>query len=138
METDKLKSCHGCLQVSSNPTDKLAVEMTHDLEIPQKQYIDKTVDVPVVTQGQVHAFQTAQKGPQVQFHDRVVDVPVARQRLVPYPSMPRERIQELIVEKSDVPVSVCEGNCCPRRACTATPSCFFSSWTTVTSSFQSG
>ena len=83
VETDKLKSCHGCLHVSSNPTDKLAVEMTHDLETPQEQYSDKTVDVPVVTQGQVHTFQTVQKGPQVQFHDRVVDVPVARQRLVP-------------------------------------------------------
>ena len=105
METDKLKSCHGCLQVSSNPTDKLAVEMTHDLEIPQEQCIDKTVDVPIMTQGHVyHLSSCADKGPQVQFHDRVVDVPVAMQRQVPYPPMPRERIQELIVEKSDVPV----------------------------------
>ena len=35
VETDKLKSFHGCLQVSSSPTDKLAKEMTHDPEIPQ-------------------------------------------------------------------------------------------------------
>ena len=108
VETDKLKSFHGCLQVSSNPTDKLAMEMTHDLQILQGQYIDKTVDVPVVTQSQGHTIQTVERKtvevPQVQFHDRVVDVPVAMQRQVPCPSMPREQIQEFIVEKSDVPV----------------------------------
>ena len=33
VETDKLKSFHGFLQLSSNPADKLAKEMTHDLEV---------------------------------------------------------------------------------------------------------
>jgi len=33
VETDKLKSFHGFLQLSGNPADKLAKEMTHDLEV---------------------------------------------------------------------------------------------------------
>ena len=32
-ETDKLKSTHGFLQSSSDPTEKLTKEMTHDLEV---------------------------------------------------------------------------------------------------------
>ena len=67
----------------------------------------KTIDVPVVRQGQIPTIQLVQKiveVPQVQFHDRVVNVPVAMKRQVPYPSMLRERIQAIIVEKSDVPV----------------------------------
>ena len=63
------------------------------------------VDVPVVRQGQiltVQLVQTIVEVPQVQFHDRVVNIPVAMQRQVPYPSTPRERIQAIIVEKSDI------------------------------------
>ena len=74
--------------------------LTHDPEIPQVQYFDKTVDVPVVTQGQVLASQTVQKTeevPQVQFLDRVLDVHVVPQRRVP--------IQERTVEETiDIPV----------------------------------
>ena len=54
-----------------------AVKVQKTVEVPQVQYIDKTVDVPVVKQGQVHAVQAVQKTvevPQVEFHDRVVDV----------------------------------------------------------------
>ena len=52
-------------------------------------------------QGQVPTVQAVQKTvevPQVQFHDRVVEVPVVTQRQ-DMPSMPRERIQECIVEE---------------------------------------
>ena len=64
------------------------------------------VDVPVMMEGHIPTIQPVQKTvevPKVQFHDRVVDVPVAMQRQVTYPSMPRERIQEFSVAKSDVP-----------------------------------
>ena len=44
------------------------------MEVPQVVYIDKTVDVPVVRQGQVPTVQTVQEVPQVSFLDRVVDV----------------------------------------------------------------
>ena len=63
----------------------------------------KTIDVPVVRQGQVPTVQAVLKTvevPQVQFLDRVVDVPLVMQRQVPFPSMPRERVQERIVEES--------------------------------------
>ena len=55
-----------------------------------------------MTQGQVHTIQTAQKTvevPQVQFHDQVVAVLVVMVRQVP-----QERIQERIVEETDVAV----------------------------------
>ena len=72
-------------------------------EIPQVQYIDKIVDVPVATQGHVLASQTVQKTvemPQVQFLDRVLDASVVTQRHVP-----QEQIQERIVEETiDIPV----------------------------------
>ena len=67
-------------------------EVQKTVEVPQVQYIDKSVDVPVVMQGQVLISQTVQKTvkvPQVQFLDRVVDVPVVAQR-----QMPQERIVE--------------------------------------------
>ena len=62
---------------------------THDPEIPQVQYIDKIVDMPIVTQRQVPTIQMMQESvevPQVQFLDRVVDVPVVMQRQVSCPS----------------------------------------------------
>ena len=65
----------------------------------------KTIDVPVVMQGQNPTIvQKIVEVPQVQFHDRVVNVLVAMQRQVPYPLTSRERIQAIVVEKSDVPV----------------------------------
>ena len=68
-------------------------------EVPQEQYIDRTVDVPAVTQDQVHTFQTVRKEPQVQFLDRVLDAPVAMQRHATH-----EQIQERIVEEDHVSV----------------------------------
>ena len=71
-------------------------------EVPQVQYIDKTVDVPGVRQGQVPTIQPIQitvEVPQVQFLDRVLDVPVAMQRHASH-----ERIQERTVEEDVVPV----------------------------------
>ena len=65
----------------------------------------KTVDVPVVMQGQIPTIQLVQKiveVPQVQFHD--LNVLAAMQRQEQCPSMLRERIHAFIVEKSDVPV----------------------------------
>ena len=49
------------------------------VEDPQIQFIDKTVDVPVVVQRQV---QETVEVPQIQFIDKTVDVPVVVQRLV--------------------------------------------------------
>merc|ERR1712084_55842 len=56
------------------------------VEVPQVQYIDRVVDVPVVKQRHVPSVQKVQKTvevPQVQYIDRVVDVPVVKQRHVP-------------------------------------------------------
>ena len=61
-------------------------------QIPQERIVEETgVPVPRVAEKTVEV-------PQVQFHDRVVDVPVVTQRQ-DMPSMPRERIQECIVEE---------------------------------------
>ena len=76
------------------------------VEVSQVQYVDKIVDVPVLAQRQVPVIQTVQKTVEVQrvqLLDRVVDVSVVLQRQVPCPWMPRERIQERIVEESNVP-----------------------------------
>ena len=73
------------------------------VEVPQVQYIDKIVDVPVVAQRHVLTSQSVQKTvevSQVQFPDRVVGVLVMMQRQVP-----QEPIQERIVEETDVAVT---------------------------------
>ena len=60
-------------------------QVTMNVEIPQLQYIDKVVDVPVVMQKQVPAIQKVQKTvevPQVQLIDKVVDMLVVLQRHV--------------------------------------------------------
>ena len=57
-----------------------ATKLQKIVEFPQVQYVDKTVDVPVVWQGQVPTIQTVQEAvevPQVQFFDRLMGVPVA-------------------------------------------------------------
>ena len=59
-------------------------------EVPQVQYIDKTVDVPGVRQGQVPTIQPIQKAvevPQAQFFDRVLDAPVSESRSTPLKRM---------------------------------------------------
>ena len=61
-------------------------------QIPQERLVEETgVRVPRVAEKTVEV-------PQVQFHDRVVEVLVVTQRQ-DVPSMPRERIQECIVEE---------------------------------------
>ena len=82
--------------------EESAVKVQKTVEVPQVQYLDKTVDVPVVRQGQVPTVQAVQKTvevPQFQLHDRPVDFPVAMQR-----QLTQERIQELIAEETDAPV----------------------------------
>ena len=68
-------------------------------KIPQERLVEETgVPVPRVAEKTVEV-------PKVQFHGRVVEVPVVTQRQ-DVPSMPRERIQECIVEEIiDVAVS---------------------------------
>merc|ERR1712064_178886 len=49
--------------------------------VPQLQFIDKVVDIPVVAQRQIPMVQTVQKTveiPQLQYIDKVVDVPVVQ------------------------------------------------------------
>ena len=56
------------------------------MEAPKIQMQEKTIGVPVVTQGQVPTIQSVQKTvemPQVQFLDRVLDASVVTQRHVP-------------------------------------------------------
>ena len=72
------------------------------------QFIDRTVDVLVVMQGQVLASQIVQKtaeAPQVQFLDRVPDVPVATQ-LVEVPKIvSQDKIPQRTAEQvMDIPV----------------------------------
>ena len=58
---------------------------TVPVEVPQIQFLDRVVDVPLVMQQQVPMIQKVQKTveiSQVQFIDRVVDVPVVMQRQV--------------------------------------------------------
>ena len=73
----------------------LAILRKQSHEVPQVQYIDKSIDVPGVRQGQVPTIQPIQKTvevPQVQFLDRVLDAPVAMQVHASH-----ERIQERTV-----------------------------------------
>ena len=88
---------HVMMNLGEKLTDEEVDEMIREAD----------VDVPVVRQGQIPTIQTLQKiveVPQVQFYDRVVNVLVAMQRQVPCPSISREQVLELTVEKSDVTV----------------------------------
>jgi len=67
------------------------------VEVPQVQYIDRVVDVPVVKQRQVPSVQKVQKTvevPQVQYIVKVVDVPVVKRRQVPSVRSGRLGLQE--------------------------------------------
>ena len=72
--------------LTEDQSEFLEVEVQETVEVPQIQFIDKTLDVPVVVQRQVPIVQKVQKiveVPQTQFIDKVVDVPVHMQRQVP-------------------------------------------------------
>ena len=61
-------------------------QVRETVEVPQTQFIDKAVDVPVIEQRQVPIVRKVQKTvevPQTQFINKVVDVPVHMQRPVP-------------------------------------------------------
>ena len=66
--------------------DVPVLQIQETVEVPQVQFIDKAMDVPVVMQRQVPTVQKVQKTaevPQVQFIDKVVDAPVIMKRQVP-------------------------------------------------------
>ena len=80
-------------------------QMQETVEVPRVWCTDKIIDVPVARQRQIPTIQTAQRTAEVprdQFVYRVVGVPVATQTQVPYSSA-QERIQERIVDETDVP-----------------------------------
>ena len=76
-------------------------------EVPQVQYNDKVVNVPVVLQRNVPTVYAALKTvevPQIQHMDKVVDVPVVSQRQVPI-TVEDPQIQ-FLDRVDDVPLSV--------------------------------
>ena len=48
------------------------------MEVPQVQYIDKVIDVPVVAQREIPMVQTVQKTTELQCIGKVVDDPVVQ------------------------------------------------------------
>merc|ERR1719284_1005822 len=82
------------------------------VEVPQLQFIDKVVDIPVVAQRQIPMVQTVQKTieiPQLQYVDKVVDVPVVQVVQVPQVQVvektveiPQLQIVEKIVEIPEI------------------------------------
>ena len=61
--------------------DRMKVQKT--MEVPQVQYIDKIVDVPVVAQRQVSTIQTVQRTvevPQQRIHERLVEETIVMHR----------------------------------------------------------
>ena len=80
------------------------------VEVSQVQFIDKTIDVPVVRQRRVPTIQPVQKTvekPQVQFPDRVADVPVVSRRQVPGPLIQEEIVEVIrIADSEDLPLNI--------------------------------
>ena len=77
---------------------------TKRIEVPPQQFIDKTVDIPVVAQRQVRMNREVQKTieiPQLEHTDDVVDVPV-----VIVAQLPQVRIVMKTVETSQLPLVV--------------------------------
>ena len=71
------------------------VPVQQTVEVPQVQYIDKAVDVPVAVQRQVPSIETVQKTveiPQTQHIDKVADVLVAR----PCQTLSVQRVQKTV------------------------------------------
>merc|ERR1712012_1319198 len=74
------------------------------VEVPQLQFIDKVVDIPVVAQRQIPMVQTVQKTieiPQLQYVDKVVDVPEV-QVVEKTVEIPQLQIVEKIVEIPEI------------------------------------
>ena len=86
-ETPKTQTQNDIIcRLKEDQSEFLEVEVQETVEVPQIQFIDKTLDVPVVMQRQVPTVQKVQKTvevPQTQFIDKVVDVPVHMQRRAP-------------------------------------------------------
>ena len=77
--------------------DVPTLQIQETVEVPQVQFIDKAVDVPVVIQRQVPTVQKMQKTaevPQVQFIDKVVDVPVIMQRQFPAVQVAKKTVKD--------------------------------------------
>merc|ERR1719480_232117 len=77
------------------------------VEIPQVQYVDKVVDIPVQKQRQVPMVQTVQKTveiPQIQYID--VPVPVQKQRQVPMVQTVQETVEIPQIQYIDKVVAV--------------------------------
>ena len=77
------------------PRASLIVQTTQKtMEIPQVQYIDQIVDLPVVMQRQIPAIQAVQKAvevPQVQFLDRMDGIP----KTVPHDRIPQQTAEQI-------------------------------------------
>ena len=88
------------------------------VEVPQVVYIDKAVDVPMMSEKQAPMIQKVLKtveAPQVQYSVRIVDLPVATQCRVPTiqpvqetVDMPQvqflDQVRGRIIEETDVPI----------------------------------
>merc|ERR1719498_1575908 len=84
IEVEKPKIIH---KIVNRKKPVIQQHVTHiPQEVPQVQFIDKVVDIPVQKQRQVPMIQKVQKTvevPQIQYIDKIVDVPVQKQRQVP-------------------------------------------------------
>ena len=72
--------------------------MTTHIDVPQLEFTDKVVDIPVVAQGQVHVNRNVQKTieiSQLQCTDDVVDVPVV--------SVVQAPLVHVVAETAEIP-----------------------------------
>merc|ERR1719446_645412 len=76
------------------------------MDVPQVQYVDRYVDVPVVKQREVPMVQKVQRTvevPQIQYVDRAVHVPQVKQRQVPMVQTIERQVDVPMVKKVEVP-----------------------------------
>ena len=90
---------HRALSVLRDAMNKVVDDpVVQVVQIPQVHVVEKTAEIPVMTQRQNHMVQTVQMPmdtPQLPCIDKVVDVTVATQQVV---HVPQERVVEKIVE----------------------------------------
>ena len=82
------------------------------VEVPQLQYEDQVVEVPVTKQVHVPLVETVQKSvevPQVQYEDQVVHVPVQKQVHVPMVQTVQKSIEVPQVQYEDEIVEALQG-----------------------------